>query len=553
MEKILKRAAAALLSAGAAVSLAVPASMSASADWKKIGYIGDLNGDSKFNVGDLVILTRFVLGSSGIPESGVYDMDGAYYLTGVRSQITSLTNDDIRSGVKYLQLADIDKDGVIDTYDLVALRKIVIEPDENAELVYRWYEPEIEKPDYISAPIYDLYGSLPSQGEGRAVVFKVDFPDCKFSYSASTEEIEAAMFAPADASNPHYPLESVSAFYERSSKGAMHLSGKAYEYSAKLPISNYEGDKFHIAVINEVLAAFDDQINYSDYDGDNDGTIDAIMIIVPDVAGDSNWWPTSGVYGGDHSYKPDGMKIGHVTVGNTTIESKGSFSSFVTTYSHEFGHNMGLPDYYFYNVDDFQGFHGSGGFEMMDDAVGDFGAASKLMLGWYREDQVSIFDSSQGEQVFTLHNSETDDGNCVIIPCGTLADKYRSEFFIIEYTSLDNNNRRLADLWWKSTGSGVRIFHVEATLNDNRTYPSFLYKSGNDAATDYNRGKRFIRLVNEGNDKTDNLFRDGAVINSSTPGYMWYDGNGGLTVDSGTSVSVQKGADDTYIITVRAN
>ena len=149
MKKILTKAAAALLSAGAAVSFAMPASMSASADWKKVGYIGDLNEDGKFNVGDLVILTRFVLGSSGIPESGVYDMDGAYYLTGVRSQITSLTNDDIKSGVKHLQLADIDQDGVIDTYDLVALRKIVIEPDEKAELVYRWYEPEIEKPDYI--------------------------------------------------------------------------------------------------------------------------------------------------------------------------------------------------------------------------------------------------------------------------------------------------------------------------------------------------------------------------------------------------------------------
>jgi M6 family metalloprotease-like protein len=553
MKKIFRRAAAALLSAGAALSFALPAPLSASADWKKIGYIGDLNSDGKFNVGDLVILTRFVLGSDGIPESGVYDMDGAYYLTGVRDEITSLTSDDIKSGIKYLQLADIDQDGVIDTYDLVLLRKVVIEPDANAELVYRWYTEEVVPPNYISAPIYDLYGSMPSQGDAKVAIISVDFPDCKFSYNAPTDEVERYTFGEADPSSKHFPYESIAAFYERSSKGAMKLSGKAYEYSAQQPISYYEGDIFHKEIIYEVINALDSQIDFNDFDADKDGTIDAIMIVVPESAGKDNWWPTSGVFGGDKSFKPDGLKMGHVIVGNQTIGADGDYSNYCTTYAHEMGHCMGLPDYYLYDTDDFQGMHGSAGFELMDDAAGDFGAASKLMLGWYREDQVSVFDSSQGEQSFTLYNSETSEGNCVIIPRGDLADKYRSEFFIIEYTSLDSNNMRLKDKWWMSTGSGVRIFHVEATLNDDRRYPTFLYKSGNNEATNYNMGIRFIRLVNEGNDKTDNLFRDGAAVSSSTPGYMWYDSSGGLTVDSGTSVTVSKGENDTFIVTVKAN
>ncbi|MDO4863438.1 MAG: dockerin type I domain-containing protein [Ruminococcus sp.] len=549
MKRLLLKAAAAAVTAGTVASFAAPA-LSASAEWQKEGYIGDLNNDGTFTVADLVILTKYVLGAEGLPETGVYNMEGAYFLIGTRDEIPNLGQDDIQSGADYIQLADIDRDGVVDTFDLIALRKTVIYPD-SAKLLYRWYEEQ--QSDFIDAPIYDLYGSMPSQGEAKVAVFTVDFPDCRFSYKPSIDEVEQATFGAADTSSRQFPLESIAAFYERSSKGAIHLSGKAFEYTAQKSKSAYEGDIFHIDIIDEVLGAFDSQIDYNDYDADKDGMIDAIMIVVPTAAGDDNWWPTSGGYGGSSNKKLDGLSIGHVIVGNQNIGAKNDYSGYCQTYSHEMGHCMGLPDYYLYGVDDFQGLHGSGGFELMDDAFGDFGAASKLMLGWYRSDQISVFDSSQGEQTFTLYNNETDSGNCVIIPRGTLGDKYRSEFFIIEYTSLDNNNLRIKDYWWKKTGTGVRVFHVEATENGNYWYPSWKYASGNDDETNYNNGRRFIRLVGEGSDSTDNLFRDGALINGSTSGYKWYGSDGSLSVDSGTSISVKQGENDTYIITVKAN
>ncbi|MBR6069636.1 MAG: hypothetical protein IKP78_03455 [Ruminococcus sp.] len=549
MKRFLLKVAAAAAAVSSVVSYALPASLSASAEWQMTGYVGDLNSDERFTVADLVILTKYVLGASGLPETGVYNIEGAYFLIGSRDEIPNLGQEAIQSGADYIQLADIDRDGVIDTFDLVAMRQLVIEPD-NAKLVYRWYEAQSS---FIEAPIYDLYGSMPSQGEAKVAVFSVEFPDCKFSYKPSTDEYEQAVFGEADPNSRQFPLESIGAFYERSSKGALKLSGAAFEYTAQQSISAYEGDVFHKLLINEVLDAFDEQIDFSDYDADKDGMIDAILIVVPASANDDNWWPTSGGYGGDHSKKLDGMSIGHVIVGNRAIEGKNNYSAFCQTFSHEMGHCMGLPDYYLYGVDDFQGMHGSGGFELMDDAFGDFGAASKLMLGWYKSDQISVYDSSKGEQSFTLNNCETDGGNCVIIPRGDLADKYRSEFFIIEYASLDNNNLRIKDYWWKKTGTGVRIYHVEASQNDNRWYPSWKFASGNDTETNYNNGIRFIRLVNEGDDKTDNLFNDGAVINSGTKGYMWYGSDGSLSVDPGTSISVKKGADDTFVITIKSN
>lgn len=552
MNRFFVKAASAVLTAGVAAVNVLPSSFSASASWAKIGYIGDLNSDSTFTVADLVLLTKYVLGSSGLPESGVYDMNEAYFLIGKRDEIADLGQDDIQSGVKYLQLADIDQDGVIDTFDLTALRRIVVDPD-SSKLVYRWYEEEPAQ-NASDAPIYDLYGSMPSIGEAKLAVFSVEFPDCHFSYKASTDEVEQALFSEADTDSRQYPLESAAAFYERSSKGKLQLSGKAYEYTAQKPLASYEGDVYHIDIIDEVLNALDSQIDFNDFDADKDGMIDSILIIVPDSADDDNWWPTSGGYGGNsRANMHDGLKIGHVIVGNDTIEAKNNYSAFCATYLHEMGHCMGLPDYYLYRGSDFQGMHGSAGFELMDDAAGDFGAASKLMLGWYEPDQISIYDSSKGEQSFTLYNSETDSGNCVIIPRGTLNDKYRSEFFIIEYATLDNNNLRLKDYWWKKTGSGVRVYHVEASQNGNRTYPSWKYASGNDQATNYDKGIRFIRLVNEGDDSTDNLFHEGSVINSSTNGYRWYSTDGSASVDPQTSISVTKGEDNTYIVTVKSN
>ena len=56
---------------------------------------------------------------------------------------------------------------------------------------------------------------------------------------------------------------------------------------------------------------------------------------------------------------------------------------------------MGLPDYYLYNSDDFEGMKGNAGTELMDaDAASDFGCFSKLMLGWYQKNQVTVYDSS---------------------------------------------------------------------------------------------------------------------------------------------------------------
>lgn len=596
-----------VLSGAAVVTLAAAAvPSSAGADWVQVSRMGDLNGDGEITTSDLVILGKHLLGTAPMTYENTLDVSGKYY---------SINGSEAKNDLEYLQTADLNQDGVIDIYDYVQLRINLVNYKEPwGEPVYIYEEDTVisttpmvttttttsaetttsyettttttgyeetststtfavktttstteaatttttASDKFIAAPIKDLYGSLPSQGEADLCIFYVDFPDCKYAYEPSMSEVEKCAFGPENTSDSNYPFDSMSAFYSRSSKGTMNLTGKAYRYTTKKNKATYENDAWHVELIKEVMAAFDDQIDFGSFDADKDGVIDSVLINVPILADPenattTNWWPAAGQYYDSVTYQDivvDNTTLGHVIVGNAAIVSATDHSNFVSTYLHEMGHCMGLPDYYLYGVDDFEGMHGSAGFELMDDAICDFGALSKIMLGWYKENQIQVYDSSKGEQTFTLTDSETDEGNCIIIPNGKWNGNYCSEYFVVEYTSLAGNNTDVKSRWWMSTGSGVRVFHAEATVINDWSN-TFKYSSGNDEYTNNNQGRRFIRLINEGNDNTDNLYKAGDTIASAAvSGFKWYDSNGGQTIDPGITIKVGELSGDSYTVTI---
>lgn len=536
--------------------------MTAGAEWVADRALGDVNNDQAITIADLAAVSQHLLGEQALDaDTAIAEYDENTYVVIGYDEIVNPDgqNAEPAASLAYqstrIDTADLDQNGRIDVFDLVTLRKMVINEDYRVN-IFRWNEPVIVPPDevsFIEPPIYDLYGSMPSQGTAEIAVFYVDFPDCRYDYMPTESEINSAVFGEEAPDSSSYPFESMSAFFKRASKGALELDGQTFTYTTKFDKSYYENDVWHVALVDEIIAAFDDQVDFSQFDGDGDKTIDTILISVPTAAGDDNWWPAAGVFGGECSNRADGMDIGHVIVGNAQL-AWGSCENFVSSYVHESGHCMGLPDYYLYTgTDDFQGMHGSAGFALMDDANCDLCAASKLMLGWYTDEQVQIYDPSKGSQTFRLTNSQTNDGNCIIIPRGDLGDKFRSEFFILEYTTLGGNNSGLVNEWWRATGSGVRVLHVEASVTGDSWFNSWKYASGEDEATNYNNGRRFIRLVSEAEDYTDNLAQSGSVINSATDGFRWYDDNGGLTVDPGLTVYIGDITDNSFAVTITNN
>ena len=516
---VLTLTAACALSAGALVPIS-----EASAEKTLLGYFGDVNHDMSVNADDLTLLESHILNRE------ILSMDCAYN-------------------------ADINQDGSIDSFDLTLLRKCVTgdmeligiySEDETTEPTT---EPTTEAPtdtpseDFITAPIAELDAGLPSQGNANLVIFYVDFPDCQYSYAPTADATTEIAFGEEDPSDPNYPFDSMHAFYSRSSKGAMNLQGQAFRYTTKENRSYYDTNK--LGLLKECYEAFDSTVDFSQFDGDVDGKIDASLLTVPTAAGNDDWWPCAGDSGGG-SYTVDGKQLGHLITGNAQIESDTNYSNFISSYLHEMGHCMGLPDYYLYWGTDSEGMHGAAGIELMDtDASTDFGALSKLMLGWYREDQISVYNTSMGTQTYTLSNAQTDNGNCVIIPLNnTLDSSYFSEFFIIEYASLDRNNSGVP--WWQSQGSGIRIYHAKADV-ERGWFNYFKYQNG----SEYNNsgdGIRFIKLVNDGDG--DNYLHSGDVVTNSTPGFGWYDSSGNQTIDPGVTINIGDLANDTYTITI---
>lgn len=476
-------------------------------------YLGDINGNGQVDVADVVLLQKWLLAA---PDA---------YLANWKA-------------------GDLSKNDKLDVVDLCLLKCLLLS-GEQPEWVSDG-DPD-EDSSFITANMAKHGASLPTQGNAKLVVFYVDFPDCQYDYAPSVEELNQISFGAANESNSCYPFESFSAFYSRASKGSMNFDGQVFRYTTKENQSAYDNDKVKIA--EECYEAFKDQVDFSQFDGNGDGKIDATLFTVPNKAGDDHWWPCAGAFG-DPNYRVDGVGIGHIITGNAQVGSTTDYVNYISSYCHELGHCTGLPDYYlFTNPSDSEGMHGTAGIELMDtDAGSDFGAFSKLMEGWYRQNQVQVYDPSKGTQTFTLSNAQTDEGNCVIIPNGQLADDYFSEYFIIEYATKDGNNSGVGrnTAWWATSGEGVRVYHIEATTEYGwNNY--FRYASGSEF-TNQDQGRRLIRIIDD-TDK-DNFYHSGDVIDGNISGFHWYDENGGQTIDTGLTITVGELTDGKYSITI---
>ena len=519
-----------------------------------VSYKGDLTQNGSVDVAEVIMMQKYLLGKQKITEEKFH-------------------------------IADINDDNSVSVYDLLWLKKAVLSgewitvvPEEPTEpptedptepsaedptedsteesteksteestekSTEESTEPTTENP-FLTPPIKVIDAGLPSQGTGNLVIFYVDFPDCPYTYAPTAEEIQQIAFGAEDTTNPNYPFESMSAFYSRSSKGSMKLTGKVFRYTAKENQAAYDTDKNKL--LHECYEAFDAEVDFSQFDGDGDGKIDATLLTVPTAAGDTNWWPCAGDSGSMKTF--DGVGIGHLITGNAQIDSVTSYKNFTTSYQHEMGHCMGLPDYYLYYTEDFEAFHGevnTAGLELMDvDVSTDFCCFSKLQLGWYKKEQILAYDTAKGgEQSFTLTNAQTDNGNCLILPYGDL--NYNSEYLILEYFTAERNNS--SPIYeWMSSGNGIRAYHVKADIHDNGWWKHYKYENGSEFTNYDDKGIRLIRLVNDA--EGGNPYISGQTMDGNISGWHWYAEDESESVDTGYTVKIGELKDGSYTVTV---
>lgn len=452
--------------------------------------LGDVNSDEAFDVTDVVLLQEWLL---AVPDTHLANRKAANY-------------------------CDDDRLNVI---DLCLMKHDLIKKQDS--------ENKLSEP-----PIMAINPPLPSVGTNRILVFSVNFPDCTFSNEDISEKLQDNFFSSADPDCPSYPLESVSAYYERASYGKLHFTGDVFSYTAEHPIDWYEKDSAR-SLVSEIIEAYDKQIDYPIYDINNDQTIDSIAIVLPDAAieidndadGIPDWWPFSTTVTSKEKY--DGMNIGTYCI---AVYDQNDCSGFIAKMTHELGHAMGLPDYYKYTQDETyenDGLIGPAGNELMDEGRGDLSVCSKILLGWLSEDQIQVY--TGGTQTFSLTSMQYSPA-CIMIPKNP-DNGYLSEYFLIEYITEESNNSQ-------SSENGIRILHVQAEVSEGRNGMELTYNNYGQNYDKSNQKQRVLRLVNQFG-----LFYPGKrgiqytnLIDGSIEGFHWYDEEGYLTVDTDLKIEI---------------
>ncbi|MCD8194899.1 MAG: hypothetical protein LUD22_01165, partial [Coprobacillus sp.] len=312
------------------------------------------------------------------------------------------------------------------------------------------------------------YDSLYPIGDVSVLVVPVQLKNEREWTEEMLNDIDIAFFGKAEETNY---WESVASYYEISSYGQLHISGEVtdpfyFDYTKEdfLKLDYYGYDAVESYLIPQYNSSADIDL-LQKYDTDNNGHVDAVMFIysndyTPDGSDDFWAWcwyrdvetnltrPTISTYmWASYSFIHDGTDSG--------IDSH--------TYIHEFGHILGLDDYYggggnYYNA--------CGALEMQSYNVGDQSSVTKLQLGWINP---IVIDGSQSIYDIPLRSS-------ALYPDAILInDEWtggaEDEYLLIEYYTPEGNNKLDSEVSYMGnshyqmyTDSGLRIYHVDARL-----------------------------------------------------------------------------------------
>ncbi len=336
------------------------------------------------------------------------------------------------------------------------------------------------------------YHYLPKTGTDKILVVPFQTTDCKFTSSELTL-LEKAFFGDANETG----WESVASYYKKASYGALTLTGTVTRpVTLQESASQLENDASKVSdgqytndILRSVLNVLDNDIDFSEYDVNNDGYIDAVwMVYAPsyDASSDLYWayttWATSNsLFDGKKASLYSWASKDFLTAGKYYKSSLLGDTPLADahTFIHETGHMLGLDDYYSYDAGKDKSsstYYDSplGGVDMMDFNIGDHCAFSKYLLGWKSPTVVTEEYLKANNNVLTL-KSFTESGQSYLLPVynadnemvynGTPFDEY---LLVEYYTPTNLNYKDSLKVYTANLGtytkSGVLVTHINATI-----------------------------------------------------------------------------------------
>ena len=351
----------------------------------------------------------------------------------------------------------------------------------------------------------DYIDGCPTEGDVKVLVIPVEFSD--ITASSKGYDINKINLAFNGTGNDT-DYRSVSEYYFESSNGKLDLDFYVYNswfkpknastYYANQTM-DYYGDDIFIGdqlVMDEALAYLSTVLNLKDFDSDGNGCIDAVVLITTleiDSSTDFNWaYRYWNLYTDEYEYDNvsanDYLWASYQFLYETENQEFTDEDAMNTyTFIHEFGHVLGVDDYYDYSEEEN---HPLDGADIMDITIGDHNPFSKINLGWITTSRLVVADSSI--QLTLKDFSSTGDTIIIANNWDPTLGAYQEYYILMYYTHTGLNEDGLYFV-----NEGIVMYHVNASLYseeyDGEIYYN-IYNSNSDPSYAYGTYDNLIEL-----------------------------------------------------------
>lgn len=299
-------------------------------------------------------------------------------------------------------------------------------------------------------------------GSNHFLVLLIEFSDLEFTVDNPNEAFSRLLNEPGYSDNGG--TGSAADYYTDNSSGLftpvydvygpIKVNGGYAEYG-----NNDQASERADYLLVEACQLADSEIDFSKYDLDNDGIVDNIFFFFAghneaEGAGDDYIWPHKwNVFRPSYS-NFDGKRLDSYACTSEYSGSRGTNMAGIGTFCHEFGHVIGLPDFYDTDYDQNGYAAALGMLSLMDGGSYNnegrtppyLGGLERYILNWL-EDMTEWTDNG----VKTLQPVQN---NAVYyIPTDN-----NGEFFLMEYRNGEGNDKYLHS-------TGIALYHVDQSGN----------------------------------------------------------------------------------------
>lgn len=312
--------------------------------------------------------------------------------------------------------------------------------------------------------------SFPSSGNRRLLMLLVNYGDTQPLFGR--EAFDRMMNA-----DGYNGSGSFRDYYLEASYGKLDIATTVTRWVTLPHPKDYYGSEGAVEMIRDALTILDSEIDLKEFDNDGDGILDGLAVI-HQGAGQESTGDMNDIW--SHSSTVSGMEFDGVQVRRYTIEPElfgtSGWMSSVGVVCHEFGHNLGAPDFYDTDYSGSGGdYPGTGLWDLMGSGAwnGQYGDRpagmnmwQKIQLGWC--EPVSLTAS------VSVTGMPSADSRPVAYRFDTTVP---GEYFILE------NRQRNGHFDSALPGHGLIIYHVSEAmirrtvgLNTlNASYPQAMY------------------------------------------------------------------------------